>query len=125
MDWSSLSGIAPWVIGGVGALAVTHFLRSLGTWEIEVPWQIRAFTRIFVLLVFVYLLLFGLTALLGPDNGKLDMFSQNIALVGDLIKTLIGALIGALSTTMTSAVQARRNQSPEPDVDSVGMPEEG
>lgn len=95
-----LGNVAPWLIGAIAAACVTQFLKGLGTWETVVPWQIRAFTRMLVLLVFIYMLVSAAIAFL-PDGGeKIKIFSNNLDLIGDLLKTMMGAVIGALSMSL-------------------------
>lgn len=89
------------VLGAAVVLGiVTFFLQSVGKWTINVPWPVRTYTRILVLLVFVWILFHLAGYTLGEsDTNRLAMFSNSLEIVGDLIKTLIGAVIGALSAT--------------------------
>lgn len=102
IEWiSQLSSYTPWLIGVVAAIAATIFLTNLGKWEKTIPWQVRAFTRVLILVVFVYLLQLGVIAFLPEEYaGKVKIFSDGIALTGDIFKTLMGAVIGALSVSM-------------------------
>lgn len=96
-----LSTLAPWLVGIIGSVLVTLFLLKLGHWEKTIPWQIRAFTRVLIIIVFVYLLQFGAVMFL-PEaiSDRLEIFSKGIDLVGDSLKVFIGAIIGALATSM-------------------------
>lgn len=100
-NFSWLVSFTPWVVGITASIIITQFLLGFAKWEVFVPWQIRTFSRIFIVIVFVYLLLTA-GALFVPDNGKLSVFTDNISLVGDLLKTLIGSIIGALSMSIKS-----------------------
>jgi hypothetical protein len=86
------------------AVLIAQFLIQAGTWELSVPWQIRAFTRVFIVMVFLYLLtLMG--TILAPET-KVTIFTDSTKLIGDLLKMTIGAIIGALSTAFTGRVNA-------------------
>jgi uncharacterized membrane protein YeaQ/YmgE (transglycosylase-associated protein family) len=96
-----LGTLAPWLIGIIGAFVVTFFLLRLGHWEKTIPWQIRAFTRVLIVIVFVYLLQMGAIMFIPEEYAeRIKIFSEGIGLVGDIFKTFIGALIGALSMSM-------------------------
>jgi hypothetical protein len=103
MDLSEVFSIAgsaaPWIGVLIAGVLVTQFLSNVGTWEASVPWQIRAYTRLFVLIVFLYLLIMMGTVLVSGE--KLKIFTDSGALIGDLLKTVIGAIIGALSMTIS------------------------
>ena len=101
---AAIGGWTPWLLGIVVAIVVTQFLLGLGRWEKAIPWQVRAFTRVLVLVVFVYLLQMGVVTFL-PETyaAKLKIFSDGLTLIGDIFKTLMGAVIGALSASMKEA----------------------
>lgn len=89
------------LLGAFGVLGVVAwFLQSVGKWTINVPWPVRTYTRILVLLTFVWVLFhFAGYTLQESDTERLALFTDSLEIVGDLIKTLIGAVIGALSAT--------------------------
>lgn len=91
---------APWIGVAIAATSITHFLLGVGKWEIAVPWQVRAYTRVLVLIVFVYLMLIGVTIMSPDQSAKMPIFNDAVALVGDLMKTMIGAVIAALSMSL-------------------------
>jgi hypothetical protein len=114
-----MSNILPWVasilpiVGGiVAAIVVTQFLLALGRWESSVPWPVRAFSRVFVLVVFVYLLLIGIGGILPEGSAiKLGMVRDGLTLTGDILKTVIGAIIGALSVALKQKEEEDRRQN--------------
>jgi len=107
---AQLGGFAPWLVGIVASIIVTYFFLHLGKWEKTVPWQIKAFTRVLILIIFVYLIQLAAIVFL-PNPDKIKIFSDGISLVGDIFKTFIGAVIGALSTSM-SEVYKDDDQNP-------------
>jgi hypothetical protein len=98
---SPMLSLIPYLGVGIMGIVITQFLLTLGKWETYVPWQIRAFTRLFISVVFAYLLLIGFS-FFAPEGAKLQVFVDNTSLLGDLLKTIVGAIIGALSMSIKS-----------------------
>ena len=77
-----------------GILVVTPFLISFGKWDTEAPWETRATTRVFTMLVFLVLVLVAVTGMM-PDTSerKIEFFSGLTVSMTDLMKLMIGAVI--------------------------------
>ena len=100
MDSALLIKIA---IGVGGLLVITQFLIQEGKGNIKVPWQVNAYIRILTLLVFVYMLNMGVVLFIPEtDASKLKTFTDGVSLSGDAVKTLLGAIIGAVSVSIAS-----------------------
>ena len=100
MDSAILIKIA---IGIGGLLVITQFLIQEGKGNIKVPWQVNAYIRILTLLVFVYMLNMGVVLFIPEtDASKLKTFTDGVSLSGDAVKTLLGAIIGAVSVSIAS-----------------------
>lgn len=113
VNWlTQLGGYAPWIMGGIAAVAITQFLLGLGKWEIQVPWQVRAYTRVLVMIIFVYLISYAGVLILPESSDKIPAVTAGVNLVGDLLKTIIGAVIGALSMSMKDATKEPENTPP-------------
>lgn len=89
---------------GVGVLAflsIVVFLLQQSKGNNQIPWQLNAYIRIFVLVIFIYLLNMGIIVYTPAlAEGKLKIFTDGAALSGDLVKTLLGAIIGAVSVSI-------------------------
>ena len=113
VNWfSQLGGFAPWIIGAIAAIAITQFLLGLGKWESKVPWQVRAYTRVLVMITFVYLISYAGVLFVPETSGKMDVLTTGVNLIGDLLKTIIGAVIGALSMSMKDAINDETENTP-------------
>lgn len=112
------------ILGAVAFLGLLiYFLQSIGKWEINVPWPVRTYTRILVLLVFMWITLHIAGYTLGAENdARMELFSTSIKVVADLTKTLVGAIIGALSATGLFTKGDGENLPPENNSDK-NLPE--
>ena len=110
-----LGAYTPWIIAIIGAVVITQFLIQLGRWEHNIPWQIRAFTRVLIMVIFVYLLQLGILTFL-PEKlaERVEIFSGGLTLIGDILKILIGAVVGALSTSIKDSFGPNNPEPPPP-----------
>ena len=99
MDYLLLTKIG---IGVGGLIILTQFLIQEGRVEVGIPWQIRSYIRILILVIFIYLLNMGVILFI-PDTEatKIKVFTDGVNLSSDLVKMLLGAIIGAVSMSIS------------------------
>ena len=85
-------------VGLGGVIIITQFLIQHTKIDITIPWQIRTFIRILTISVFLYLFCLEIIIFVPEtQTAKLKIFQDGLSWSGDLVKTLLGAIIGALS----------------------------
>lgn len=106
VNWlTQFGGFAPWIVGAIAAIVITQFLLGLGKWEVQVPWQVRAYTRVLVMIIFVYLISYAGVLFVPEASNKIPVLTSGVDLIGDILKTIIGAVIGALSMSMKDTLK--------------------
>lgn len=96
-------------------MLLTQFLIQEGkVGGAKLPWQIFTYIRILTMLIFIYIINMGVILFI-PDaeSGKIKLFTDGLSLSSDLIKTLLGAVIGAISMSLIKD----RNLDGVPDED--------
>ncbi len=89
-------------VGLGGVVIITQFLIQHSKLDVTIPWQIRTFIRILTISVFLYLFCLEVIIFVPETQAtKLKIFQEGLAWSGDLVKTLLGALIGALSMNIS------------------------
>ena len=118
MDYTLLIKIG---IGIGGLIILTQFLIQEGRVEANIPWQIRAYVRILTMVIFIYLLNMGIILFVpDTDAAKIKVFTDGINLSSDLVKTLLGAIIGAVSMSIAKD----KNLDGKPDSEEDVTPSE-
>lgn len=88
---------------GLGlAIIIAQFLIQHTRLEVNIPWQIRTYVRILTIAIFLYMINMGIILFI-PDSesARLKIFTDGTSLAADCIKTLLGAIIGALSVSVS------------------------